>query len=416
LNTDRVLRDIEQRLAHLPAAVRAEAVDAVREEIARDRRREGPMATIEAERERRLEAETLRAILEAISRHGTLEETIDEVLKQLAKVVTVDSCSIALLDADEHFRIIAARGFPAGARVVGVAFKDALTEMLRRSTSAVAVGDVLDDDRFRPKTEGTPAIRSWAGIPLLVEGEVIGLVSLDRHRVDPFADEDLHRAKAVAFSAAAAIRKAQLHERVRRYAALMERLVQVDQAVFAGRPVAEIGRLILDGALGVGAYTAGILVLDGAAGRLRVAAASGVLGLDAGHPVPAALAPRATTRLSVAEVARIAARARLKLPRDPVFAVPLATDDRRLGALVLFDPNGLSADDRLMEAFASRAAAAYRHATVAAPRARRAAGRGPIARVRSAVRSKVKATLASRLKAQLRGKPAARRPGKRRRP
>ena len=64
---------------------------------------------------------------------------------------------------------------------------------------------------------------------------MIGILCLDRHRVEPFDDEDLHRAKAVAFSAAAAIRKAQLLEQIRRYAALMERLVEVDQAVFAGR-------------------------------------------------------------------------------------------------------------------------------------------------------------------------------------
>ena len=60
------------------------------------------------------------------------------------------------------------------------------------------------------------------------------MLCLDRHRVEPFDEEDLHRAKAVAFSAAAAIRKAQLLEKVRRYAALMERVVKVDEAVFAG--------------------------------------------------------------------------------------------------------------------------------------------------------------------------------------
>src|SRR5207245_2715707 len=83
------------------------------------------------------------------------------------------------------------------------------------------------------REEGAELIRSWAGIPLLVEGEVIGVLCLDRHRVDPFDEEDLHRAKAVAFSSAAAIRKAQLLEKVRRYAALMERVVSVDEAVLA---------------------------------------------------------------------------------------------------------------------------------------------------------------------------------------
>jgi len=34
----------------------------------------------------------------------------------------------------------------------------------------------------------------------------------------------------------------------------------------------------------------------------------------------------------------------------------------RVGSLALFDPDGETPDDRLMEAYASRAAAAYLHA------------------------------------------------------
>ena len=197
MNTDRLLRDIEKRLEHLAPSDRAEAVDAIREEIARERRHGSPpatvfadarsagksTATVEVERERRLEAETLRAILEAINRQGTLEETIEEVLRQLSKIVAFDSCSVALVDADDHFRVIAARGFPLTAQVIGVTFRNALTEILRRSTSPLAVGDVLEDDRYQQGIAGTPPVRSWAGIPLLVEGEVIGILKAYTTRV-----------------------------------------------------------------------------------------------------------------------------------------------------------------------------------------------------------------------------------------
>ena len=410
MNTDRLLREIAQRLAHLAPEVRAEAVDAVREEIARDRRREGPVATVEAERERRLEAETLRAILEAINRQATLEETIGEVLKQLARIVVFDSCSVALVDPDERFRIIAARGFPDPGRVVGLSFRDELTEMLRLSTSAVSVGDVLHDSRFRTKIPGTADVRSWAGIPLLVEGEVIGLLNLDRHAVDPFDDEDLHRAKAVAFSAAAAIRKAQLMERIRRYAALMERLVEVDQAVFAGAPVAEVAQLVLDGALAIGSYSGGMLALGGASGKPRSAASGGAARVEAGTPVPAALAGRAAARISAQQAASIASKGKLALPREPLFVVPLSTARQHLGTLVLCDPNGMSADDRLMESYASRAAAALLHASRSGARRAPRPRPGPLARAKSAVTAKVKARIASRLKSKMKrpARPAGR--------
>ena len=146
------------------------------------------------------------------------------------------------------------------------------------------------------KVEGRESTRSWAGIPLLVEGEVIGLLSLDRYRVDPFGEEDLHRAKAVVFSAAAAIRKAQLLEQIRRYAALMERVVAVDQAVFAGDPAPAVGRVLLEGAISLAESPGGLLVLEGPKGP-RVAAARGEFFDGAeGRPPPRDGAV-ATTRL-----------------------------------------------------------------------------------------------------------------------
>ncbi len=53
-----------------------------------------------------------------------------------------------------------------------------------------------------------------------------------------------------------------------------------------------------------------------------------------------------------------------QLPAEQTHLVPLATPDAFVGCLVLADPTGESPDDRLMEAFASRAAAAWRHAAL----------------------------------------------------
>jgi GAF domain-containing protein len=357
MNTERLLREVEKRLVHLPEADRAEALDAVREELARERRRTSMQGTVETERERRAEAETLREILEAINRQASLEQTIEEVLKQLARLVVFDSCSLGLLDPSGAFRVIASRGFPDPGAIKGRAFQSPLSDLLRLSRSAVTIADVKADTRFLP-LEGTDAIRSWAGLPLQVEGEVIGVLFLDRHKVEPFEDEDIHRAKAVAFSAAAAIHKAQLLERVRRYAALMERVVQVDEAVFAGRSPAELARVILDGALRVGVYDDGVLVLEGERGP-QVAARSD-LGSADGVPAPG-LVTRTPRHVSVEEAKALAPT--VGLAPKPLFLVPIATPDVHVGTLVLADANGESPDDRLMESYASRAAAAWVHAT-----------------------------------------------------
>src|SRR5687768_16748677 len=103
MNLDRVLREIERRLAHTSEADRAEAIDAIREEFARERRRIDLAATIESERERRLEAESLRDVLEAINRQSHVKDTLQEVLKQLDRMVTLDASLVALVEPNDDF-------------------------------------------------------------------------------------------------------------------------------------------------------------------------------------------------------------------------------------------------------------------------------------------------------------------------
>lgn len=360
VNTDRLLREVERRLAALPEEARAEALDAIREEIARDRRRSDPGGTVEVERERRQLAETLRDVLEAISRQAQLQGTIEEVLKQLTRLVVVDSCSVALLDPDGRFRIIAARGFPDPKKVIGLTFPNRMSEATRESPWPIAIPDVYEDERFE-RLRGGEQVRSWAGIPLVVEGQLIGMLSLDRNRVEPFDDEDVHRAKAVAFSAAGAIQKAQLLEKVRRYATLMERVVEVNQAVFAGKAPAEVARLILDGAVKLGDSPGGVIVLAGR-GR-KVAAANGPFAPVLGKRAPEDLLARDSRRLEPKATAGIGSALGVKLHGQRLFLIPLANGESQMATLALLEPGGTgSDDDSLMQAYASRAAAAYAHA------------------------------------------------------
>jgi hypothetical protein len=361
MNLERLLHEVEKRLEHLGEATRAQVIDALREEIARERRRLDPTGPVEAERERRVEAETLREILEAITRQARLEETIDEVLKQLGRLVAFDSCSVALRDPSGRLRFIATRGLGNDDRLVGKLFKSELTDAILDTRWPLSVTDVQEDPRWA-SVDGTPRIRSWAGIPLLVEGDVIGVLCLDRHRVDAFQDEDLHRAKAVAFSAAAAIRKAQLMEQIRRYAVSMERVVAVDQAVFSGHRLIEIAQAVLDGALQVGAYQGGLLTISGPGGPTVAVAAGAALANTQGRGAPKELEVTATTRLPPEQAQAVARALGVELPAWEMYLVPFATPDVQLGTLALVDPGGESPDDRLMEAFAARAAAAYLHA------------------------------------------------------
>jgi hypothetical protein len=369
MNSDRLIREIEKRLAHLPEAERTLVLDAVREEVGRERRRIDPGATVETERERRVEAETLREVLEAVYRESRPESINEEALKQLGRIVPFDCAWLTLLEPDGRMRVIASQGTVEGASVVGVRFRDALSDLVRERLLPLHLGDVKIEERFSP-WPGSPEVRTWAAIPLLVEGELIGLMALGRTEVEPFGDEELHRAKALAFSAAAAIRKAKALDQVRRYAALMEQVVAVDHVVFNQATLPAIAQAILQGAGRIGSYQGGLLVLQGPSGP-RVAASMGdFFEGTVGKAAPADLAATATRRLDSARLRECAELLGVQVPAQDVYLVPVSTAEMHVGTLVLLDPDGETPDDRLMEAYGSRAATAYRHAAAAHRKAR----------------------------------------------
>jgi GAF domain-containing protein len=361
MNVDRLLREVEARLIGLDDSPRREVLDALREEIARERRRVEPELTVEAERRRRVEAETLREVLEAINRPSRLDETMDEVLKQISRLLSCDSGLIALLEGDGSFRVLAARGLAESHSLAGRRFRNALTDELRESRAVLSVADVEGDPRFSA-LEGLPPVRSWCGVPLLVEGEVIGILSFSRDRVAPFEDEDLHAAKAVAFSAAAAIKRAELHAKVHRYAVLMEQLVAVDQAVFGGADLVNVARLIIQGAGRIGNYRGGFFVLQGQRGPEVRASLGDAFAVVEGREAPLEMDTSETKRLPAEVLPALGRALGLTLPPQELYLVPLASDETHVGTLALIDPDGETADDRLMESFASRAAAAYLYA------------------------------------------------------
>ena len=360
MNIDRLLRDVEERLSDLDEAVRGEVSDAVREAIARERRRLGPALTVETEREKRRTAEELRQALEAIHRPTRLEEALEEVLTQLRRVVELDYAGIAAREPGSGFRLLTARG--AEEDLGGAAVTDPRLEVLQQSPHPVIVTEI-EEGGSRP-LPGAPPLRTWAALPLLLEGDVVGLLLAGRHSTTAFTEDEVVRARAVAFWAAAALRRGQLLEQVRRYATLLEQVVEIDQRVFDGVTGDDLAQAILRGACRVGAYRGGLLVLQTPRGPVVTAASGDSFAAAAARSAPADLCVTTARRLSAERMLEVAEALGTQLPAEQTYLVPLATPDAFVGCFVLADPNGESPDDRLMEAFASRAAAAWRHAAL----------------------------------------------------
>ena len=360
LNIDRLLRDVERRLASFGGAsegLRHEVMDALREAIARERRGLDPSFSVEQERERRQQAEELRGALEAI--HGSVrpDEALDEALKQLGRVVEVDLSLVAIAEPGGGLRVAAARGTEATG-LVGTILEDPRIAAAREERRAVQVRDSEADGPLA----GVPLLRSWLALPLLLQGEVVGVLVAGREALDAFSDEELLRAKAVAFWAAATLRRVQVTEQLRRYTTLLEQVGELDQRVFRGEGPDKLSPAIVDGACRIGGYRGGMFVLQTPNGPVVAGATGETFAETLGRPAPGDLASTAVRRLSPERMLDVAEFLGVELPAEQVFLVPLATPDGWLGCLALLDPNGESPEDRLIESYASRAAVAWRYA------------------------------------------------------
>jgi hypothetical protein len=148
---------------------------------------------------------------------------------------------------------------------------------------------------------------------------------------------------------------------LRRYALLMEQAVLVSQAAFAGDGVEKVAHLLLSGARRVGSYPAGAFGVVTPAGPV-IAAAFGDFAGTEGRRAPVELVPRQVTRLAPEQLHAVSAVVGITPPVHELYLVPVASPTMQVGALALLDADGESADDRLMESYASRAAMAYLHA------------------------------------------------------
>jgi hypothetical protein len=363
LNIDRLLRDIESRLAAWEEPLRAEIMDVLREAVARERRSLDPSFTVERERERRQNAEELRGALEAIHQPVRSSEALDEVLKQFERVVPTDFSLLAVAEPGAGLRIVSVRGAEPDVFAGALLADDPRIALAREEPSAVSVRDA-EAERAPFPLVGAPALRSWLALPLLLEGELVGMLVAGRQALDTFSPEDLQRAKAVAFWTAATLRRVQQLDQLRRYATLLEHVADVDQRVFRGERPDAVAPAILDGACRIGGYRGGLLILQTPRGPVVGAAHGDSFNGAVGRSAPAELAATASRRLPAARMLDAAEALGMELPAEQTFLVPLAAPDAYVGCLALLDPNGDNQDDRLIEAYASRTALAYRYAVL----------------------------------------------------
>lgn len=140
-----------------------------------------------------------------------LAEVFDQILVNLAAMVPLASAGIFLQEKD-GLLLVAAVNHPEAQDLRGQHYPFAgnlLHEEIIRSQSLIILEDVRKDARFE-LWGGLEYIRGWMGLPLVVNGKSIGVITVDSDQVGGFSRRDGEMAQAFAAQAAIAVEKARL--------------------------------------------------------------------------------------------------------------------------------------------------------------------------------------------------------------
>jgi two-component sensor histidine kinase len=160
-----------------------------------------------------------------------IEEIYHQIVEKLAAAIEFDTGTIQLLEGDV-LHVVAQHGFERSPAVQELRFPlDNRFPNARvvQTKLPLALADIRNDFPHFFLEDGdylSGAIRSWLGVPIIDRGEVWGMVTLDRNRVDPFSPEDIELATAIANHSGVAISNARLYEGLQRANAIQTTLMQ----------------------------------------------------------------------------------------------------------------------------------------------------------------------------------------------
>lgn len=173
---------------------------------------------LEAERQRHKITNTLIDVSRDVSSTLDYAEVLDRILEQMLRVVDYDGASILLAPVDHpdspRMVIAATQGHEPYLRGREIDYSHSpLFAEIAQSRQPVLVGDVHEHEDWvlLSDEESMQNIRSWIGVPLLVQNHMIGMITLDKTSVHAYTQRDASVAFAVARQAAVAVENARLH-------------------------------------------------------------------------------------------------------------------------------------------------------------------------------------------------------------
>lgn len=174
------------------------------------------IASQEEIRERLIEIDALRELIGAINKSLDFEETFKRIIEQLYRIIPFDRATAQSLENDS-LTIIAGYGY-LESDIMGLVFPargiDNPAVRAIQTQRPVVCNDVPHDfPGFIAPSEDFTSL-SWLGIPMVYEGQTIGLIALHSHLPSFYTEQHVRVATVVAEHIAIAFEHARSHQLV----------------------------------------------------------------------------------------------------------------------------------------------------------------------------------------------------------
>lgn len=303
----------------------------------------------------------LREIARALSSAWDLDTTLDLIARKTTELMSVDSCTIYLLDNDNlTLRLRASTGLARAA--VGRAtlqVGEGMTGYAVVENRPIYAADAQHDPHFK-WLDGTEErrFRSLLAVPLLLNDRPIGALNVQTAAPRDYSADEIDMLALLGDLAAGALVKARLYDRQRRQLDELRTLAQVSEAITSPQYLDDILEVVTElAARTIGATTCAIYLLENHGDDTDTTPPAFSHTANAPLLDAAALAEAVSTGRTVLAPGTYAA--------GPLLAVPLSVQERVIGVLAcLAAPGHVFSDgqETLLTTLANQTALAIENA------------------------------------------------------
>jgi len=233
-----------------------------------------------SEHQRRMLASTLQEVARTVNATLEPEKVFALILDQLSAVVKFDSSSLLLLEGD-RLRVAASRGFSKPEIFTDFFFpfepdNPSWRTMKDRKPKLIDDVQAVPGWHVNESIPETKKIRSWLGVPLLVQEKPVGLIAIDSHQPAAYTDSDADLAVAFADQASTAVANARLYAESQQQTRTMAMMAETTRMIVSSLDLTEVLNQVLGRVVSLLGVEAGsIALLDEAGGGLVIRSATG---------------------------------------------------------------------------------------------------------------------------------------------